>query len=174
MARTMELDSGEALGRIAKGLLAGTAGTAAMTVAQTRILPRIPSGSSSRTPRYPRTHKDEPATETAARRILEGLAARQLSDRQKKVAGDLLHFATGAVWAGPFALFSRRRATVVDGLAFGTLVWLLNDNLLSPALRFTDWGWRYPVGANLKGLFAHLVYGVGSALALRTLRALRV
>ncbi len=157
----------------AKGALAGLAGTAVMTAAQTRLLPLIPSGEARRSPRHPAEAESqaEAATETAARRIVEGLMRRRLPEGRKKLAGNLIHYGTGAGWGAIYALSTPRRPRVADGLAFGTLVWLLGDNLIAPSLRLSDWAWRYPLGSNLKGFLAHLIYGVGSALALRTERA---
>ncbi|AKU91705.1 hypothetical protein [Vulgatibacter incomptus] len=36
----------------------------------------------------------------------------------------------------------------------------------------SDWAWRYPLGANLKGYLAHTVFGLATALSLSRERAL--
>ena len=156
---------------LGEGLLAGIAGTAAMTAAQTRLIPKLPlpQGPEPRKkPRWPDEPeaKDEPATETTARRIVEGLARRPLTPAQKKRAGNLVHFAFGAAWGGVLAL-ARQRPRLRDGLLFGTVVWMLSDNGLLPLLRIASVPTRYPLGVHAKALFAHLVYGVGTAAALR-------
>lgn len=156
---------------VGEGLLAGLAGTAVMTAAQVGVLPKlpIPEGPQPRKkPRYPAepAAKNENPTETMARRLVEGIAARHLTRRAKKRAGYLVHFATGAGWAAAWALFARR-PSVGKGLLFGSTVWLLNEVLLSPALRITDTPDRYPIGADVTGFLAHLVYGAGTGAALR-------
>ncbi|AKU91706.1 hypothetical protein [Vulgatibacter incomptus] len=89
--------------------MAGLAGTLVMTAVQDRVLPHIPSGTTRRTPRFPRDRRaaDEVATETAARRLFEGVTRRRLPDERRKLAGDLMHYATGAAWGGLYALVAR-------------------------------------------------------------------
>ncbi len=159
------------LALLGEGLLAGLAGTAVMTAAQTKLIPKlpIPQGPEPRTkPRWPDEHeaKDEPATETTARRIVEGLAHRRLSEKAKSRAGNLVHFAFGAGWGGLLAL-ALPRPRLHHGLLFGTLVWMVSDNGLLPLLRVASVPTRYSPGVHAKALLAHLVYGAGTALALR-------
>lgn len=160
-------------GLVARGLLAGAAGTAAMTLAQTQLFPRmklskIPSGYELKTPRFPDEPeaKDEAATEVAARRIVEGVAHRPLRGKKKTWAGHLVHFGTGAAFGALLSLVAPRHLGLRHGLLFGAAVWMLNDNILLPLLWISDWPNRYPLGANLGALAAHLVYGGGTALAL--------
>jgi len=162
------------VGLIGRGLLAGAAGTAVMTVAQTRAIPhrlfeKLPSVYTPAKPRYPdeAEAKDEPATEVAARRFVEGVAHRPLRGKAKTWAGHLVHYGTGAVFGALYALSAPRHTRLWEGLLFGTAVWMFNDNLLVPAMRIADWPRRYPLGAHVKALVAHLVYGGGTALALR-------
>ncbi len=156
---------------VGEGVLAGLAGTAVMTAAQTRLVPRlpIPEGPQPRKkPEYPPEPeaKGEPATETTARRIARGLGRRSLSKAQKKQAGNLVHFGVGAVWGGLLSLVLPR-PTIGQGLAFGALVWAVNDNGILPLLRIASWPNRYPPGVHVKALLAHLAYGAGTAWALR-------
>ncbi len=155
---------------VGKGMVAGFAGTGAMTLAQTQLLSKIPTGfTPGGAPRFPAEPEgaDENATETAARRIFEGLGARHLSKRQKARVSQLVHYGSGAAWGGLFGLLVPRRPTVWEGMAWGLAVWIVGDNLLAPALRFSDWPWRYPTGVTARGLLAHLVYGAGTAALLR-------
>lgn len=165
----MQTSAMEVLERAAKGVIAGVAGTAVMTVAQTRLLSHIPAGESSREPRYPPESeaRSENATETTARRIFEGLAHRPMPEDRKKLAGNLVHLATGTGWGLAYGLATPRRPRLVDGLVFGAIVWLVTDNLLAPSLKLSDWPWRYPPGSTLTGFLAHMFYGAASALTLR-------
>lgn len=161
--------------RVGEGIVAGVAGTAVMTWAQEKLLPkmrleRVPSGYEPKEPRFPDEleAKGEATTEVLARRLVEGVAHRSIGGgKQKKWAGQLVHFGTGAAWGGLFALLPPRRPTLRHGLLFGAVVWALNDNVLVPLLRLGDWAPRYSLGVHLQGLFAHLAYGAGTALALR-------
>lgn len=157
--------------KLGEGILAGLAGTAAMTAAQTRVLPRlpIPEGKPPRhRPNWPDEPeaKGEPATETTARRLVEGLARRPLGERQKRLAGNLVHFAFGASWGAILGTL-RPRPTMAEGLLFGTAVWMVSDNGLLPLLRIASWPNRYALGAHARALLAHLVYGAATAVALR-------
>src|SRR5690606_481429 len=89
-------------GLVGRGILAGVAGTAAMTFAQTKLLPqkllsKIPSGYEPKEPRFPKEPeaKGEPVTEVAARRFVEGLSHRPLRKKYRPLAGHLVHFGTG-------------------------------------------------------------------------------
>lgn len=167
----LQMDSTETpIGLVGKGMLAGVAGTAAMTFAQTKLLPRdllakIPSGYEPKEPRYPSV-KGEPVTEVTARRFMEGVARRPLRGKAKTLAGYLVHFGTGAACGAILGLLAPKRLGIRQGLLFGTIVWALNDNLFAPALRLSDWPSHYPIGAHVGALLAHLVYGAGTALAL--------
>jgi len=161
------------LALVGEGILAGLAGTAAMTLGQTRLLPRLPipeGPQPRRKPEYPEESvaRREPTTETAARRIASGLAHRPLTPRQRKIAGNVLHFAFGGTWGALLALLGRR-PTVPQGLLFGAAVWMISDNGLLPLLRLGSWPNRYPPGVHAKALLAHLIYGAGTAWTLRRL-----
>lgn len=160
---------------VGKGIAAGVAGTAVMTLAQQKIVPmgfweRLPSFYEPKEPRYPDEPqaKDEASTEVAARRLVEGVAHRPIGGgKQQKLAGNVMHFAMGAGWGGLLGLVAARRPRLRHGLLFGTLVWAVNDNLILPALRLADWPRRYPLSVHLRAWFAHLVFGAGTVLALR-------
>ncbi len=153
---------------LAEGWAAGLAGTALMTQAQTKVLSRIPAGEALRKPRYPREFEanDENPTETVARRIVEEVAHRELNERQKKAAGLLVHYATGAA-LGTVLSAVVPKPKLWHGALFGALAWMINDNLMLPLLRVSDWPNRYSAGVHLQALGAHLVFGMATACALR-------
>lgn len=153
---------------LAEGLAAGVAGTALMTQAQTKVLSRIPAGEARKSPRFPSEYeaRNENATETFARRVVEEVAHRDLEGRKKKVAGQLVHYATGATLGTLFAAVVPK-PKLWHGALFGAAAWMLNDNVLLPLLRVGDWPNRYGVGLHLRALGAHLVFGVATAWALR-------
>lgn len=160
-------------GLVGRGLLAGVAGTAAMTFAQTQVLPKlrlsqIPSGYEPKAPRFPDEPeaKEEVATEVVARRLAEGVSHRRLRGKPKTWAGNLVHFGTGAAFGALLGLAAPRHLKLRHGLLYGAAVWMLNDNILLPLLRVADWPTRYPLGSHLSALAAHLVYGGGTALTL--------
>ncbi|HWV37717.1 MAG TPA: hypothetical protein VN033_04485 [Vulgatibacter sp.] len=161
--------------RAGKGALAGVVGTVVMTQAQTKLLPRIPEGKAPKQPRYPMEPeaKGENATETVARRLVEGVAHRPLPRRARAAAGMAVHLGTGAFWGGLLGLLMPRRlspaATAGWGAAWGAGVWGLNDNLVLPLFKVGDWPNRYGIGVHARAVLAHAVYGVATAFALREL-----
>lgn len=155
---------------VGEGILAGLAGTAVMTLAQTQVIPRLPIPEGREPPRKPKVPaepqaKKESTTATAARRLVTGLAMRPLPPEKKEAAGYLVHFGFGAAWGAALSMVMRR-PTIPRGLAFGAAVWMLSDNVLLPLLRLGDWPDRYPPGTHAKALLAHLAYGAGTAAAL--------
>lgn len=159
--------------RAGKGALAGLLGTVLMTQAQTRLLSRIPSGKAPKQPRFPMEPeaRNENATETIARRFVEGVTHRPLRRSAKAAAGLGVHFGTGALWGTTLGLLMPRRvspaATLGMGAAWGTGVWALNDNLMLPLFRLGDWPTRYGAGTHAKAFLAHAIYGMAAALSLR-------
>lgn len=153
---------------LAEGWAAGLAATAVMTQAQTRLLPRIPTGEAKRQPRFPSEYeaRDENTPETIARRLVEDVARRELPEERKHLAGNLVHYGTGATLGMVLAALLPR-PTIWQGALFGTAAWVINDNVLLPLLRVGDWPNRYPLGIHLQALGAHLVFGMAAACALR-------
>ncbi len=114
-----------------------------------------------------------PATIRAAD-AAAGVVGRRIPDRSKGLAGWIVHYAYGIAWGAAFGLAARAvapRAPLVTGLAFGAALWLLSDELLVPALRLSRPPARYPASTHVKGLAAHLVYGVATELGWRLGRA---
>lgn len=129
------------LGAIVRGLVAGMAGTAAMTAYERAIL---------------EARGSEPSTVAGdvAKRLAQGVFQGQLSEQQIELAGGGMHFLYGTSWG---ALYGATQATfhhqpVLHGLAFGTFLWGLSL-LGTPALNLAP-----PLP-----LSEHLVYGLGVA-----------
>lgn len=115
----------------------------------------------------------QPATYRAAEAAAH-LVGRSIPEARRPLAGELVHYATGAVWGALFgALAAELRAPViVGGVAWGALVWLLNDELLAPSLGLSGAPTRYPASTHGKALAAHLVYGTATGAGFRALSAI--
>ncbi|HEY2749410.1 MAG TPA: hypothetical protein VGL86_32550, partial [Polyangia bacterium] len=153
-----------------EGLAAGAVGAAAQSLffrVTARVAPETPADAFA--PPEPE-QADESALETAARRLVEGVAQRgPLDARQKERLGDVIHYGFGAAWGGAYGLWraSVPRAWSPAGVAkFSVAVWILGDNLLLPALRLAAWPHRYPLRLHGYALGAHLAYGAGVAATL--------
>jgi len=109
----------------------------------------------------------------AADRIAN-LAGRKLSQDEKKKYGMLLHYAfgtaAGAVYGEAMEL-TGARGVLVPGLAFGAALFALADEFAVPALGLSEKPTESPLSSHAFGLASHLVYGLGTEVARRGVRA---
>jgi putative membrane protein len=152
------------------GALSGVAASWVMEKAQARIMSL---GSEETKAREKRAQGDmEPATYRTAEAVAR-LAGRSIPDARKQAAGELVHYATGAVWGAVFGALARRVPVpaLAAGAAWGVIVWFASDELLVPALGFSRSPARYPPSTHAKGLASHLVYGAATDAGYRALQA---
>jgi hypothetical protein len=146
------------LGALGRGLLAGIAGTAAMTAYQELLA----DNGDSKKP----TWEDAPAPAQVARRILKGLFHEDVSADRIPLLTNLMHWAYGTGWGGVYGLVQGtvRANPVLNGLLFGTSVWGMSYAQLVP-MGIYEPPWTYPAKTVAKDLSYHLVYGLGVAAA---------
>jgi putative membrane protein len=79
----------------------------------------------------PKGRKQEPANVKAAQSISKTIFGKRLPKSRKKLAGEAVHYAMGTASAAIYgALAEASPATTLgDGLAFGSAVWLLADEV---------------------------------------------
>jgi hypothetical protein len=114
----------------------------------------------------------EPATYRAAEAAAH-LIGRSIPAAQKALAGEVVHYVTGAGWGALFGVLAPRvpAPVVAAGAAWGAVVWLLGDELLVPLLGWARGPTHYPASAHAKALASHLVYGAATDAGYRALRA---
>jgi hypothetical protein len=157
------------LGVAARGVVAGLVGTLAMDVWMYA--------------RYRREHGTEPFPEwefssdvtgwdkapapaQVGRRIVEGLFERELPDSRAALANNVMHWGYSVSAAVGYAMIaaSLRRPRAGYGLIFGAGMWGFSYVILPPMhlyKRITE----YDAKTLRKDLVAHLVYGMGTAVA---------
>ena len=139
------------------GLLAGVAGTAALTASQL-IAAKI-QGS-------------EPPTAggTVAKRILEGVFLRDVSGERLPALNQAMHWTYGAAWGGVYGVTQEalRLPLPLEGLLFGSLVGTVATAEL-PALKLMPPPWKVPPSQLALNTFHHLVYGLATASTFRVL-----
>ncbi len=112
-----------------------------------------------------------PPYELAARKIT-GLLGLRLSDQQIQTVGTVLfHYGLGMSW-GPVYTRLRRRTglnPVAAGLGTGAAMSLIVDEGLTPVLGFSAPNRAYPLVTHLRGVLAHLVFGLGVAATAETI-----
>ncbi len=147
------------LGAVARGLAAGAAGTAAMTVYQTAVA---------------KLRGSEPSTTPAevGKRVIRGVFHRRFDENQTGKLNNAMHWGYGTSWGAVYALSDglANVPVVSRGLAFGTLVW--GASLIElPAMKLAPPVWEYPPLELALDVSYHLVYGVAAAAAYAALRS---
>jgi hypothetical protein len=144
-------DSPSLLRGAGRGLVAGAAGTVAMTAAQTVYL-KATGGEGSDTPAQ------------AANTVLRKLTGREIPAARMGLVNSVMHWAYGTSWGLVLGLARERldAPAVPQGLAFGTLVWAWSLVEL-PALGLAPPPWEYSLSSIAPDLGFHLVYGMGAA-----------
>ena len=161
------------LGAVVRGLVAGATGTAAMDALLYA--------------RYRRGHGEEgfelwesssgldsweraPAPAQVGKRLVEGLLALELPPQRARLVNNITHWAYGILGGVQYGIVagSLRTPRIRYGLVFGAGVWAAGYVLL-PAAKLYEPIWKYDRVTLSKDLSAHLVYGLGTAAALRLL-----
>jgi hypothetical protein len=154
-----------ALGR---GLVAGIAGTAAMTAYQLAVAKA--RGQRLDTP-VPRTWADAPAPAQVAKKAAEALGKpRAVTKKDVPRLTNLLHWAYGVTWGIVYGLVARglEPNAAVGGLGLGASLWASSYAELVP-LGIYKPPWAYPLPELGLDLSYHLVYGVAVGAAYRAL-----
>jgi len=148
------------LGAANRELLAGAAGTAAMTAAQTAYY-RATDTESSSTPAE------------VGKRIVEGVLGRELPEQRMDALNQGMHWLYGTSWGLPFGLVAgsrrRRRSLLADGVGFGLAIWAASRGQMA-AMQLAPPPWRDPPSTLAMDLGFHLLYGAAAAVAFRALR----
>lgn len=140
------------LGAFGRGVLAGVAGTAVMTAAQTAYY-KATGAEGSTTPAE------------VGKRVIRGVLQREVSDDRTETLNTVMHWGYGSTWGTLYGIAARQPTL---GLAFGTLVW--GASLVElPAMQLSPPIWELAPSAIAPDLSFHLVYGVAVAAAHRAL-----
>jgi uncharacterized membrane protein YagU involved in acid resistance len=142
------------------GLLAGLVATKVTEYGQQALWSLTPEDIR----RQERAVRPGPPYRVAAEKIAD-LTPAEPSDEQLDRAGMALHYGSGVLWGTVYCLM--RRAAGMEslgaGIAAGTSMSVLLDELVTPALGFSAPNEDYPAAAHVRGLLGHLVYGLALA-----------
>ncbi len=156
------------LGAIARGLVAGAAGTGAMTAAQ-ELTARLqssddggPASGDEQPPRDPWEQASTPAK--VARRISEGVFEHPVPPGRIPLLTHVMHWAYGTGWGGAYGAIERSigGGPARRGLLFGAGVWAMAYVQLVPMGLYRP-PWKYAPKDVATELGFHLVYGLGVA-----------
>ncbi len=156
------------------GAFAGLAGTVAMDARWYRRY-RASGGESGPLEwefgAKPTTWDEAAAPAKVGKLVLETITGREVPIERAGTLTNVMHWGYGKLWGVNYALVAGRSGAppvLRTGLVFGTLVWA-GDYVLLPALGIYKPIWEYDRATLQDDLTAHLVYGVGTALAFRVL-----
>src|SRR6266545_1562626 len=115
---------------------------------------------------------EEPATIKAAQIVSEKILGHQLAKDEKEMAGDAVHYATGATSGAIYGVAAELapEVTVGAGIPFGTAVWLVVDEGAVPLLGLAKAPTEYPLSTHIYALASHFVYGFTTDVVRRALR----
>jgi hypothetical protein len=161
------------IGAMGRGLLAGAAGTAAM---DTFLFARYRrDGGRSRAWEWESSAgvtdwEQAPAPAHVGKRLVEGLFGVELPPTRARLVNNVMHWGYGLCNGVQYALVAESlpRARIGYGLPFGAMVWA-GDYVILPAAKLYKPIWDYDFKTLANDLSAHLVYGLGTATALRLL-----
>jgi hypothetical protein len=161
------------LGAIARGLLAGAVGTAAMDAL---LFARYRRGGGEQRAAAWETSaglsawEDAPAPAQVGRRLVEGLFQVELDPRRARLVNNVTHWAYGMLGGAQLGVAapSLGRFHVAYGLPFGASVWGAGYVVL-PAMGLYKPIWEYDAKTLANDLGAHLVYGLATAATLAKL-----
>jgi uncharacterized membrane protein YagU involved in acid resistance len=153
-----------AAGFAARGIVAGVAGTAAMTGWQllaARLRPPAPDPGEQQDP-----WEQAPAPAKVAKGIGECVFQREVSPDLIPLLTNVMHCGYGTGWGAVYGIAAGRcdAGPVRAGVAFGTAVWAASYAQLVP-MGIYEPPWRYPPAELALDLSHHLVYGLGVAAA---------
>lgn len=99
---------------------------------------------------------------------------RSLTPQQRIVAGEIVHYAFGAVSGAIYGGVAEylEWATWGEGLLFGTAVFIAADESSMPALGLVPWPWEESLPAQLEHWAVHLAFGLSAEWARKQTRQL--
>lgn len=157
---------------MARGALAGVAGTAAMDLFQ--YLKYRAGGANDGPVSWESSSvtgwEGAPAPAQIGKRAFEAVFTRKLPDRAANRVNNVMHWGYGISWAAALGLVaaSTERTRARLGPVFGTVVFLADYVVLPPTGLYQPI-WTYDAKTLGKDWASHLVYGTATGFALRAL-----
>jgi hypothetical protein len=103
----------------------------------------------------------ESVTEKAAEKLARGFFGRELSERQRELAGSAIHFGFGTAVGTVYGAVAEYSEGIVrgEGIPFGTGLMVAADDVAVPALGLSESPQELPWSSHLYMLASHAVYG---------------
>jgi putative membrane protein len=106
--------------------------------------------------------QDAATTVKLAEAISRTVFDHPLSRSEKKVAAPMVHYGYGAMAGGVYGAVAEAAPIVTEcaGAGYGTVLWLLGDEVAVPMLGLSKSPQKYPVSTHLSAAASHVVYGL--------------
>lgn len=161
------------LGAVARGVVAGAVGTAAMDLVWFARYKHGGGKDKLVDWEFSSGLKDwesAPAPAQVARRVGEGFLQREIPPERAALMNNAVHWSYGMLWGVLYGIVagSLRSRRAAYGLALGPIVWSSAYAVL-PLAKLYKPMWEYDAKTLAKDLGAHLAYGAGTAGAFRVL-----
>lgn len=181
-SREPSLSGEQVLKGMGAGLIGGLVGTVVMTQFQTLSgklsekmrgsSGRERSGGNGRRGESEAEQEAESATTQAATAVSTRVFQHELQEKEKAVAGNAVHYGFGTTMGGVYGALAEAepRVTACVGTAFGSVLWLLADEVAVPAMRLSGPPTKMPLSSHVQALASHLVYGLTTEVVRRAVR----
>ena len=118
------------------------------------------------------TIPDEPGSMQAASAVAQPMLGRALDEREKEIAGPVMHYAFGATVGALYGAAAEidQSATRGAGVPYGVSVWLIADEIGMHAAGFATRPTDYPLSRHAATLGTHIVFGITVEAVRRLLR----
>jgi Protein of unknown function (DUF1440) len=161
------------VGAVARGLVAGAVGTAAM---DTFLFARYRRNGGDSSPGEWESSagvtnwEEAPAPAHVGKRLVEGLFGIELAPNRARLVNNVMHWAYGILNGAQYGIVAESLPAprIRYGLPFGATVWA-SDYVILPAAKLYEPIWDYDAKTLANDLSAHLVYGLATAATLRVL-----
>jgi hypothetical protein len=118
---------------------------------------------------------EEPSTVKVASAVAEPILDRELTEEEKPVAGELVHYGFGTlngVLYGALAEIPFSPIKAGSGMAFGAALWVVADEYMVLKLGLRENEPPFPSTMHAYALASHLVYGLTLETVRRAIRRL--
>jgi hypothetical protein len=160
------------LGALARGTIAGLAGTAVVTAVML-VEERFGVPGARVSPGDPESWEEAPAPAQVGQRVAEGVFDRPLPVASAPLVGSAVHWAYGAAWGALYGLVAetRRPPWAPAGAVLGLGVWAAGHAGLLPAAGLAPPFWRQPHSGAGFAAANHVLFGLATARVEQALAA---
>lgn len=115
--------------------------------------------------------KDESSTAAAGRIAYEEVTGEEPTEETRALLSTAVHWGYGMMLGGLYGALRGRREglDLKGGLVFGSLAWLLGDELLVPLLGLSKGPTAFPAEQHAHRRGAHMTYGLATSVATQAL-----